>query len=205
MKANMEERVNNGLLRIYGFVGVQGAGKTYNANKLVQEEGFVNVSFADCLRNMAWKILNWTPENAEQYDLFKKGLIAIPNFGRIDGRKFLQILGDSMRQVDSEFWVKQWRNTVEDYISMGYDKICCDDIRYPNELLMLFSYNWKAEVKVKFVDYHSERYDCNNEHISEKMAQTLLKMGYKADDIITKSTITDVMAEIIKEVDNESK
>lgn len=202
----MEVRENNKLLKIYGFVGVQGAGKTYNANKLIQEEGFINVSFADCLRNMSWKILSWKPENAEQYDLFKKGLISIPNFGKINGRKFLQVLGDSMRQVDAEFWTKQWKKTVEDYISMGYNNICCDDVRYPNELLALFSYNWKAEVKVEFVDYHSERYECDNKHISEKMSQTLLKMGYKHKDIITKRTITDVMAEMIKEVDkNGSK
>lgn len=201
----MEERVNNGLLKIYGFVGVQGAGKTYNANKLIKEEGFINVSFADCLRNMTWKILDWKPKTDEEYDLFKKELISIPNFGKIDGRKFLQILGDSMRQVDSEFWTKQWKKTVEDYISMGYNKICCDDVRYPNELLTLFSYNWKAEVKVRFVDYHSERYNCKNKHISEKMSQMLLKMGYKTNDIITKQTAIDVMAEIIKEVDDGRK
>ena len=184
LKALMNKKVGIETVNIRGFVGVVGSGKDFNCQKLVDNENYVQINFADGLRDMAWKILNWKPKNQEEYDLFKKGQIIIPFFGRVDGRKFLQELGHAMRNVDKDFWVKLWKRNVEDAISQGYNNICCSDVRYQNEIDMIKSYNWKADIKITFCDYHSERYDCTNAHESEKMAQELLRQGYQDGDLI---------------------
>lgn len=162
-----------------------------------QNDGFIQLDFADCLRDMVWKMLDWQPENAFQYDLFKKGELSIPNYGKINGRLLLQRIGATMREIDADFWVKQWKLKLDKAISMGYNNICVSDIRYQNEIDMLFSLNWKANVKIEFCDYHSDRYNSTNTHESEQFAQKLLSFGYKDGDIITKNIIDKNKAVVV--------
>ena len=138
---------------------------------------------------MVWKMLDWQPENAEEYDLFKKGKFFVPRYGKINGRLLLQRIGATMREIDPDFWVKQHQAKIERAISMGYNNICISDARYKNELESLLSNSWKAEVKITFCDYHSERYDADNTHESEKMAQRLLELGFKDGDRITRDDL----------------
>lgn len=170
--------------KIYSFVGCIGSGKGFKCDLLVQNEGFVKVDFADALRDMVWKMLDWKPQNAEEYDLFKKGLFVVPKYGAINGRLLLQRVGATMREIDPDFWVKQWKVSVDKLISMGYNKICVSDTRYENEIKMLKTYSWKAEVRVEFCDYHSNRYDNTNTHESEQLAQKFLAEGLKDGDRI---------------------
>lgn len=183
LKINFNRKAGMQLVKIYGFCGVIGSGKSYHCEQL-KKEGFIQIDFADCLRNMAWKVLDWQPQNAQEYDDFKKGLLNIPHYDKINGRWLLQRIGAIMRENDEDFWVKQWRKGVERAISMGYNNICCSDVRYENEIKMLKSFNWKAEVKVVFCDYHSDRYNATNTHESERLAQKLLQEGYKDGDLV---------------------
>lgn len=184
LKVKMDRSPSVDLIKIYGFIGVMGSGKGYKCNKLVEEQDFIQIDFADCLRGMAWKMLDWTPKNPEEYDLFKKGKIKLPYYGYINGRVMLQGLGSAMRDTDKDFWAKQWKRTVENAISMGYKNICCSDIRYDNEVQMIKSFSGKAEIKIEFCDYHSDRYDNTSKHESEKLAQDLLSKGYKDGDLL---------------------
>lgn len=183
LKVLIDRKAGINLIEIRGFVGCIGSGKNYKCDKLKQD-GFLQLDFADCLREMTWRMLDWQPKNPEEYDLFKKGLFDIPKLGKLNGRLILQRLGATMREIDSDFWVKQWKNAVDRAISMGYTKFCVSDLRYPNEYKALKSFNWKAKVDIEFCDYHSERYNATDTHESEKFAQELLKMGYKDGDKI---------------------
>lgn len=183
LKVNFNRKVGIELVKIYGFCGVMGSGKGYRCEQL-KKEGFVQIDFADCLRNMVWNMLDWQPKDAKEYDYFKKGLLNIPGYGKINGRLLLQRIGATMREINPDFWVLQWKKEVDRAISMGYNNICCSDVRYENEIKMLQSFNWKAEVKVIFCDYHSDRYNSTNTHESELFAQKLLSEGYKDGDIV---------------------
>lgn len=183
LKVNFDRKVGINLTRIYAFCGVMGSGKGYQCEQL-KKEGFIQIDFADCLREMVWKMLDWQPQNPEQYDKFKKGELYIAPYGNLNGRLLLQRIGATMRELNPDFWAKQWKMTVERAISMGYNNICCSDVRYENEVNIIKSFSWKADVKIQFCDFHSDRYDSTNIHESEKMAQELLKAGKKDGDLI---------------------
>lgn len=184
IKAKMDRKVGINLVKIYGFCGVMGSGKGYHCQQLCEKEDFIQVDFADCLREMVWRMLDWSPANAEEYDLFKKGEFYVPNYGKLNGRLLLQRIGATMREIDSNFWVKQWKATIDRYISMGYNNICCSDIRYENEIEMMKSFKGTAKVVIEFCDYHSERYNAESTHESEAMAIKMLKDGYKDGDLV---------------------
>lgn len=179
LKVNMNRKVGLQMVKIYGFCGVMGSGKGYECQKLINNEDFVKIDFGDGLREMVWRMLKWQPKNDEEYDLFKKGEVDIPYYGKINGRLLLQLVGtDTMRKVDNNFWVKECKRKIEEAISQGYNNICISDIRFKNELEMLFDYSGKADVKIRFCDFHSDRYNAKSEHASEKLAQKLLELGY---------------------------
>ena len=171
-------------VEIKAFCGVMGSGKGYKCQQLIDNEGYVQIDFDDGLREMVWKMLDWQPKNAEEYDLFKKGLFFVPSYGKLNGRLLLQRIGATMRELDPDFWVKQWKKSVDRALAMGYNKICCSDCRYDNEVKMIKSYNWQAKTTVEFCDYHSDRYNAESTHESEAMAIRLLKEGYKDGDLI---------------------
>lgn len=184
LKPNMNRKAGLQVVNIYAFCGVMGSGKGYECQKLIDNKNFIKIDFADSLREMVWSMFNWRPLNDEQYDLFKKGQFDVPGYGKLDGRLILQRVGALMREIDNDFWVKEWKKTIDNAISMGYNDICCSDVRYDNEVEMIKSFGWKANVKIQFCDFHSDRYNAESNHESEAMAQRLLKEGYKDGDLI---------------------
>lgn len=167
---------------VRAFVGSIGSGKGYKCDKL-KEQGYIKLDFADCLREMVWRMLNWEPKTPEEYDNFKKGKQYISNFGYLNGRLVLQKIGQAMRCIDENFWVKQWTKSIDKLFKMGYDNIMVSDARYENEIEAIKSIQ-NANIKIEFCDYHSDRYDNKNTHESEQMAQEYLSKGYKDGDII---------------------
>lgn len=183
LNAFMDKKAQLRPTTIRGFIGTIGSGKSFKCDKL-KKEGFIQIDFADCLREMCWKIIDWSPKNSQEYDDFKKGLISIPGFGKLNGRKMLQELGNSMRNVDEDFWVKKWKQTVDLAIAKGYDKICVSDCRYENEARAIWNFGMGTDSKIEFCDYHSDRYNATDTHKSEEFAQRLIKMGKKDGDIL---------------------
>ena len=161
------------------FVGVIGSGKDYQAKKL-KEFYYEQINFADLLRQLAWSILDWKPEDDLEYEAFKKGH-AITGLGiGINGRKLLQNIGTTMRLIDPDFFIKEWSKEVEKRLNQGFN-ICCSDLRFPNELQAARLLG----AKIIFCNYHSNKYENDNRHESEKLAQQFIALGYKDLDVIT--------------------
>lgn len=186
------------------LTGLAGAGKDYNA-KLYVKKGYVQVNFADALRDLTWKTLKWKPKDDEEYEWFKANPIAAVSYkndrtvkGRILyylivifkigmlGRQFLQYLGtEGCRDVFGEnIWITKWNNTVNNLTNQG-KKIVCSDARFPNELLIGKKYN----AKILFYDYRSPKYTGECNHPSELFGYALVNEGFKDGDEVSKVDI----------------
>lgn len=177
------------------FLGRNGSGKTYQSNQLVKK-GYTKISLADPVRELAWRTLNWRPENEIWYQEFKNDFITLirnemygepwADFGT--GRQYLQNLAEGCKEMfGDDFWVKQWDKKVkqnlgeyeiEEYegqaIGMHYPdgKIVTDDIRFPIEIESAH----KLGATFIWCDYKNGEYE-PNDHVSEALANKILASG----------------------------
>jgi hypothetical protein len=100
---------------LIAFRGEIGAGKSEAAQCLVSTRGYVRVSFADPLRDVARTI---TPDG--QID-------------KLRDRALLQFLGDYMRQQDPQVFLRRFTERVEALLADGVS-VVNDDARYPAEI-----------------------------------------------------------------------
>lgn len=171
--------------RLVAFLGCEGSGKSYNSSKLVNECGFTKVSFADALREMAFKVIGMDfEEGMKQYaELKKTELVNGQNF-----RNILENLGSALRAHDEDFWANALINKINDIET----NICIDDMRYPNEFIKVYNYckENNIEFKAYFCNYKSDVYRNDNPHESAKLANYLFNLNYKdlqeisIDDIV---------------------
>lgn len=135
---------------LVGLIGKKRVGKDTFAAVLVEEFGFARVAFADPLKQMALTI------DPIISPLYFRGLdsLRITDAVGQDGwehtkdtypevRRFLQRLGDGVRQFDPEFWVRAGMQHAEylrhdqpygdsgDYAPAT--PVVITDVRYPNE------------------------------------------------------------------------
>lgn len=192
---------------IIAFIGRAGSGKDYQC-KLLEQQGYKHLAFADALRDIAFtslRIDNRSPEHYE--DLKKRNCIQVADsFGEVfyndengtldsreptghylNFRKYLELLGtQGIRKYDNDFWCRCLIKTLEDN---NYDKVCISDMRFLNEYNYLWDYAKENgyDFKVIFCDYHSERYQINNNHDSAKMGNWFATNGYSDLQEITKT------------------
>lgn len=189
------------------YVGCIGGGKDYQAKKYIAEHPKTkHINFADELREMSWDILGWRPNTNEEYEDFKKlSLISNEEVSRIEftGREYLQRLGtEALRKRDPNFWVKCWVNKVQEALNNGYD-VVCSDCRFENELRFAIGINYSANLHTPaspyfvFCNYISDRYDCTNEHESEKLAQQFLRDGFQDQQSIDIDYIRNMMCNCV--------
>ena len=170
---------------IIGLVGVIGSGKSHRAASYA-ENGFVQINFADALRELTWNVLQWTPKNSSDYEEFKSMKINLkespiakqPRFEfaknetSLTGREFLQRLGNSARDLIGEsVWVDAWEKKAK-----HYDNVVVADVRYWNEVQRIVELNGK----LIFCDYRSQRYTLSD-HPSEELAVEIIKKNIFAD------------------------
>ena len=99
------------------FAGKMQVGKTTSADYLVQKYGFVKLSFAGKLKEIAKDL--WPEQFA----------------GNEKPRKLLQDLGIKMRELDEAVWARYLVRKVREY-SEG-TKFAVDDLRFLNEYELL--------------------------------------------------------------------
>lgn len=173
---------------IVAFVGVAGSGKDYQC-ALLEKRGFIDVAFADALRNIAYEALCIDKDTGKRlYDGLKSNDCIHIDLHRLDSnldsynitfRKFLEKLGtEGIRKFDNDFWCRAVVNTIKEN---NYKKVCISDMRFYNEYKWLRNFANENDYKFKviFCDYHSDRYDYNNSHPSAKLANFFVDYNYK--------------------------
>ena len=165
-----------------GFVGYPGTGKDAIAQELVLNHGYERVAFGDAVKDM---LLSIDPA-------YQRDLRVLEYFKRRDleyTREKLQNLGQWMRDLDENFWVRR----VEE---IGIpQKAVFTDLRYPNELDyvqrncggLIFGINRTGQGPV-------------NDHTSEQNTTTLLT--YADHQIQNDTTIEHAAQEIARHATN---
>ena len=175
--------------KVIAFCGFESSGKSYSAKRLFTTMGFEKTSFANALRDVAFKTIGIPfEEGMVKYDELKHTeLINGLNF-----RNILENLGSAIRKYDEDFWARG----VLKFIKECPKNVCIDDLRYPNEYRVLKEYCDLAgiEFKLIFCDYHSENYRDDNTHESALLAKFLKGRGYKDQDIINERDIIEYEA-----------
>lgn len=153
------------------FLGRNGSGKTFSANKLVGD-GYTKISMADAMRELLWGILGHNPNEFNykyDYNNFKENNICMyyPDDASIDengfltlidelhlgnGRQLLQNIGESCKQMFGEdFWVNQWEKRVnsslKDYQIIEDDKGCVLGLAYPNAKITTDDIRFPIEIE----------------------------------------------------------
>ena len=160
--------------KVIAFLGTEGSGKTYNANKLVEDLNYTKLSFADALREMAFEIIGMDfTEGMSKYAELKRTEI----YNRQNFRNILENLGSAIRKHDLDFWA----NIIVEKIDKLKGNICIDDLRYVNEYSILYEYCKKngIEFKAYFCNYKSDLHRTDNPHESAKLANYLFSLNYR--------------------------
>jgi len=131
-----------------GFVGFPGTGKDAIAQVLVEKHGFERMAFGDAVKEMLVSI-DPVFNTVDQLDLYKR---ASTHFTR----EKLQNLGEVMRQVDPDFWI---RAVEEKGIP---NKVVYTDIRYLNELSFV-----QRNTGGKIINIRRDGMLAVNNHVSE--------------------------------------
>lgn len=161
---------------IIAFVGRAGSGKDFQSNLLV-DRGFKKVSFADPLREVIRNCLGMKKERfIQNYENYKNTYL----FENQTLRNMLENTGSSLRIYDGQFFVRALINTIykDNYRD---ENICISDLRYINEYtaLAMKAVEEGDSFKCIFCDYHSPRYQAENNHSSAWLSNLLVKLKYK--------------------------
>jgi hypothetical protein len=131
---------------VIGFCGAKFHGKDTAAKVLIDEYGFVPVSFADGLRKTVATALrvnpSWflDPEKKEEID---------PRTGK-SRRYWLQWIGtEGFRALWPDVWVTWWENEILD---RGYSRVVTTDMRFPNEIAALYEFFPITATSVRITD-----------------------------------------------------
>lgn len=181
--------------KVIAFCGYQGSGKSYSAARLFMTMGFVKTSFANTLRDIAFKTLGMSfEEGMKKYDELKK----TDCYNGLTFRNILENLGSAVRYYDEDFWARG----VLKFIESTPKNVCIDDLRYPNEYRIVKKYCEanNIEFKLVFCDYHSDDYVDDNPHESAQLAKYLKNKGYQDQDYVDEEDIGDLEFMILQGV-----
>lgn len=111
-------------MRNIAIFGAMYSGKSTLAAALV-DVGYVRVSFADPLRNVA-ALAYGTIDKSRQYDVVNQS-----GEQSVSGRQILQDLGEGVKQIDRDFWLKCFLRDSKRYLDQP---LVLDDGRFIFEL-----------------------------------------------------------------------
>jgi hypothetical protein len=148
---------------LVGLVGHPGTGKDEIARVLVQRDGWIRMAFAD---EMKAALVHLEPRllGVRHLDALKR-----------DGnywRKRMQLFGDYVRTIDSDYWIRQAAE-IEERLLGSYSVfppagIIYTDIRYFNEYRSLLARG------AKVIGIHRKLCGPINKHVTEENTRLLL-------------------------------
>jgi dephospho-CoA kinase len=118
------------MLRSVAIVGQMASGKTTLAERLIKDYGYTRVSFAERMRFIASQVYGagGSINKVADYEVTR----ATGEIERISGRQLLQELGQSVKSLDLDIWVKWLRRDI--YAGeYGDGPYVIDDCRFPFE------------------------------------------------------------------------
>ena len=146
---------------IIGLSGKAQAGKDTVGAHLVEAHGFKRLSFADALKDLALcvdpVVGAWLSPDGEATDLdHLQELVSDAGWDEAktypEVRRFLQNLGQGIRDLDPEFWIRQVERQaiqeMNEQQTLG-PNIVITDVRYRNEAdwIRTWGYVWRIERK----------------------------------------------------------
>jgi hypothetical protein len=126
-------------MTIIAICGFQGAGKDTLANILIEKHGFVKLSFAGAVKDVAACIFGWdremlegtTPESRKKREIVDEWWANRLNIPNLTPRWVLQNFGTELFRY--HFHPEIWVACVEKKIS-NYKNVVITDCRFPNEI-----------------------------------------------------------------------
>jgi hypothetical protein len=149
-----------------GYCGPIGSGKGYEAKKLIDNDKFIQVNFADPLLEDLWALLKWVPLNDEDYEKFKTMRIN----DNCTGRDLIKNFGETMKKLHGDnYWLTKWHKKIYSVMAKGYKRFVISDVRFEKEFEAIKVFGGK----IFFTRYESEKFYLNREVESEKIAVSL--------------------------------
>lgn len=182
-------------LRIVGFSGKRGAGKSKAALYLARKYGYHTISFGNGLREMAKDFFPFTPTDFSETNKEKP-------YKEYDWtpRDFMIALGKFARFHDQDFWVKK------SCLDKTTGLIAIDDVRFPNEVEYIKSLGGKI---VRLERY--EKLNIYGKNLDDPSETSL--DDYKGFDHVVESCVNitlddlyyrlDIMVKDLSEDENE--
>ena len=169
--------------KIIAFCGVIGSGKDYQAGNFVSK-GYKLINFAEPLKQILFKTLKIKNYNHNNYELFKDSFWnPIGSFLPVNGRDLLQLGNHARHILDENIWVNAWEKSIK-----NESEIVVSDCRYLNEAKKVISLGGE----IYFCNYKSIKYNSKTKFESERMAQDLIKHGFKDGDNLTQYFIKKI-------------
>lgn len=118
------------------LIGGMRSGKSTIADAIADKdiEGIRKISFGDGIRDIADKYFEY------MYEQVYEGEYPFETWTIIKPRHILQSVGQLLREIDEDVWIKQVEKRIE-YVKTytSYKGVVIDDLRQPNE------YNWAKD------------------------------------------------------------
>ncbi len=193
--------------KIYSFVGPAGGGKSYAANEIIGESKYneipcISVDFSDGIREIISVMLSGKcgklDINSEEYFNWKEEnqTIKIPNgtLFCVNGRDMLKNLGEFLKErIGEEIWANWALNILMkkyyelDIVSRNVCNIIFGSLRFDVELkaILKCAEFTKKDVEIIYCNYNNIPLKNGHVHPSEKLAQGLIKYGFKHREIVT--------------------
>ena len=197
--------------KIYSFVGPAGGGKNYAAKEIIGESNYneipcISVDFSDGIREIISVMLSGKCEkidiNSEKYFNWKEEnqTVKIPDgtLFCVNGRDMLKNLGEFLKErIGEEIWANWALNILMkkyyelDILSRNACNIIFGSLRFDVELkaILKCAEFTKKEVEIIFCNYNNIPFKNGYVHPSERLAQGLIKYGFKHRDIVTEYLI----------------
>ncbi len=170
------------------YLGLAGAGKTYQSNLLLTPKiQFTKVSFAQELREMVLDLLGI--EDFDNYSRFKREVIINYNEKSLTGRDLLQRLGTNVirKRLPSYF-----EEIVKQKMLAG-NRIVLDDARFLTEITLINNFAQKNNYAVSYYLCDREEFiypEIASLHESEQLAANL-SLLYGKDTLFWKNENID--------------